>query len=153
MVILSDVDEVIDEAAVRAFVGPVAGADLRTFCFFLNCERLQTGDNVKAALARWRVVARTGCNWLRIGARMHLGSATIADAGWHFTNMATADELARKHRSYSHQERAHADKAFFEGLIGQLKSGGLEGYRRLEPEAMPEFVRRRRHALAHLLLD
>ena len=153
VVIISDVDEMLDEAAVRAFEGTVAGADLRTSSYFLNFERLRHGPNVKAALARWRVVARTGCSWLRIGVRMHLGSSVIPRAGWHFTNIGTAERLAYKFSSFSHEELSHQDKPFFEALMRQVRAGGLEGHQRLDIGELPEFVRRRRNAVAHLLLD
>ena len=152
VVIISDVDEIVYEAAVRAFEGNVAGADLRTSRYFLNYERLQDGTNVKAVLARWRVAARTGCSWLRIGARMH-HPPVVRDAGWHFTNIGSVEDLARKHISFSHEERAYADQRYFEALIAELRSKGLDGYRRLDVDALPEFVRRRRATLAHLLLD
>jgi beta-1,4-mannosyl-glycoprotein beta-1,4-N-acetylglucosaminyltransferase len=152
VVIISDADEIMNLEAVQAFEGIVAGADLRTVCYFLNYERVNQDVNVKPVLARWRVAARTGLSWLRIGVRMHVKSALIPDAGWHLTNIGGAESLVRKYKSISHEEWAHMDKPTFVTFIEQLKAEGLEGYRRLDIDVLPEFIRRRREELAHLML-
>ena len=153
VVIISDVDEIVRPEALAQITGPLAGADIRTFVYFLNYEQLLPRPNAKPIFARAGLLAHHGSSYLRVAARQLYKHSYVPDAGWHFSNIASPEALERKFRSFSHQEWGHLDRAHFEALLGKLRSTGLgPGFRRLDLDALPEFIRQRADALAPWLL-
>lgn len=153
VVIISDVDEIAARQAVEAFKGPLAGADVQTFLYFLNYEQLLPRPNVKTTFARARLLQSHGCSYLRVAARQLLKGTFVADAGWHFSNIGSPEALEWKFRSFSHQEWAHLDEQHFQDLIDQARTTGLGSkFRRQDLDGMPEFIRERRSELARWLL-
>ncbi len=154
LVILSDVDEVLRREAVENFHGLGAGACLKIFRYFLNCEARYEKAVVKAAIVRADQLARNGSSYLRLGLARHARNQRVADAGWHFTSVLGPDELERKFQSFSHVEHAHLDRDYFEELKRRFRSGriGSKYVRRALDEDLPGYIARNREALEPYLL-
>ena len=76
-------------------------------------------------------------------------------AGWHFTSIGDAAGLAEKMRNSSHQEYAHQDEAYFTKLLGEVRSGRLDGVlgeRREIDERFPAYMREHPEAFADHIL-
>jgi hypothetical protein len=153
IVIISDADEIVRPEALQQFAGPLAGADVQTFVYFLNYEQLLPRPNAKPTFARARLLAHHGCSYLRIAARQLHKHSYVPEAGWHFSNIGAPEALENKFQSFSHQEWGHLDQAHFEALLGLVRSAGLgPGFRRLAPDALPDFIRQRVDTLERWLL-
>jgi hypothetical protein len=154
IVIISDADEILIEAAVRGFKGPLAGCGLRTFRYFLNFEQLFGEPHVKATLTRAGLLARNGCSYLRMGADQSYRQGIVPDAGWHFSSLGGPEALELKMKSYSHTEHSHQDRAHFAEMIAQIRQpSGLAGFRRCEiDDSFPAFLRANLSAYAQYVL-
>jgi hypothetical protein len=155
LVILSDADEIIaPDALARLPDGPLVGADLRTFSYFFNYEILYGRPRIKAAFVRAALLAEHGSSWLRVGAPRYFGHTFVERAGWHFTSIADAAGIERKFQASSHVEHAHLGRSHFEEMLARIRREGLgaDHVRRELDEGFPEALRRRRDALAGLLL-
>jgi hypothetical protein len=155
LVIISDVDEIVrrprpDHPALQL----LAGAELRTYAYFFNCEVLTERPKVKSVFARAKLLADNGSSYLRLGGSRYLRQSVIENAGWHFTGVAEPADLERKARSFSHVEWSHLDRSYFETFTRRLREGGLgEHYARRElDDSFPASLLRRRDDLARLLL-
>ena len=151
IVIISDVDEIIAQQAAADFKAPLAGADLRTFRYFLNFEQ---PSQVKAALVRAKLLARNGCSYLRMGADHSYRHSVIKKAGWHFSYLGAPDDLVFKIRSYSHTEHAHLEREHFVRLLEQIKQGPIWGnLARCDiDESYPSYLRANLEAYARYVL-
>jgi beta-1,4-mannosyl-glycoprotein beta-1,4-N-acetylglucosaminyltransferase len=154
LVIISDVDEIIREEAVRGVTAPVTGAELRVFNYFLNLEVLPNGMKMKTVFARARLFASMGPSWLRMAPINFRSRVTAPDAGWHFSAVGSASELARKFASYSHVEWAHLDEAVLTEKIRRVRAKDLPDRftRRELDDSFPEFILEQRERLKDLLL-
>jgi hypothetical protein len=154
LVILSDVDEFTDRAAVEGFDGSVATLELRTFRFFINCEVVFDRPQLKSAVARARFVAAHGWNYLRLGAARYRAHGYLPKAGWHFTSIGNPQWLARKMQCTSHEEWSYMDQAFFEKRLRRFRQGALgAGFARREiDESFPASIRENREDLADFIL-
>ncbi len=153
LVIISDTDEIIRREAVQNLSGPLVGADLRTFKYFLNYEHAEKRPMIKAAFVPARLLASNGSSYLRIGASQYYDHSQVKNAGWHFTSIAAPEALESKFRSFSHEEWSHLDRAYFEALIDKIRSGGLgDEYLRCELDQLPASVQARSGALSAWLL-
>ena len=161
LVLLTDADELVDRPAVEGFEGDFAGLLMPTFKYFLNYRPVvghRKHAQVKSSIWRARYLQRFGSSYLRFfmacdAVRTHV----IPNAGWHFTTMMDAAEVARKVDSYSHQEQTKKhlrDEAHFRGLLDRIRAGTPEpDWERCEiDESYPAFIRRRPQEIAHLLL-
>jgi hypothetical protein len=87
LVLLSDADEVLDEAVVAAFEGPYATCEVQAYACFLNLRRegeLRPAPGAAALQARF--LAGAGAGQARLGLRFYCRTR-IADAGWRFTGL------------------------------------------------------------------
>ena len=152
LVILSDVDEVLDRRALQGLEDEVAPLTLSVFRLFLN-YRLAAQQGRKSVVCRARRLERWSPSLLRMMAP-RLAGRPVADAGWHFSSVGAAEQIAHKLASYSHQEHNLPDnEARYRGLIEQLRAGKLEpGWERCELEDLPAYVADNRDRLAPLLL-
>jgi beta-1,4-mannosyl-glycoprotein beta-1,4-N-acetylglucosaminyltransferase len=153
VVIISDVDEIIREDAVRGMTDALTGAELRLFNFFLNCEVLSDRPPVKTVFARAGLLAEMGASYLRLGSVGFRPKVFAPNAGWHFSSVGSAAELARKLSSYSHTEWAHQGEAELAERLAQVRGGEIDGLavRELD-DGLPAFIRDNRERLAELLL-
>ena len=154
LVILSDVDEFTDRAAIEGFDGTLASLELRTFRFFINCEVIFDRPQLKSAIARARLVAAHGWNYLRLGAARYRSAVHLPKAGWHFTSIGDPQWLARKMQCTSHEEWSYMDRAFFEKRLRRFRQGAIgPGFARREiDESFPASIRESREALADFIL-
>lgn len=154
LVLLSDVDEIIDRAAVEGFDGDLAPQALRTFKYFINFEVATDRPQLKSAVTRARFVAAHGWDYLRLGAGRYRRSAYLARAGWHFTSIGDPQWLARKMQCTAHEEWSYMDRAFFEKRLRKMRQGGYgsNSARREIDESFPASIRESREALADFIL-
>jgi beta-1,4-mannosyl-glycoprotein beta-1,4-N-acetylglucosaminyltransferase len=152
LVILSDVDEVLDRHALEDFEDEIAPLNLQVFRLFLN-YRLARRQGRKTVVCPARHLEHWGSSLLRMLAP-RLAGRPVDDAGWHFSSVGAAEDVARKLASYSHQEHHRPDnEARYRGLIEQLRAGELEpGWERCGLEELPAYVADNRERLAQLLL-
>ena len=154
LVIISDVDEIIREEAVRGLTEPLTGADFRLFNYFLNLEVIAEGIRVKSMFVRARLLSSAGPSYLRHG-HLTLGTrASVSDAGWHFSTVGSASEMARMFASYSHVEWAHLDESRLAERLERVRRKTLaDGFARRElDESFPAFILQNRERLKELLI-
>lgn len=156
VVIISDVDEIIrPEAALGDLPALAAGADLRTFQYFLNYELLSDKPKLKTVLAHARLLARNGSSYLRIAMSRHARRPFLANAGWHFSSCGSPEALERKFQSFSHTEWAHLDRARIAAIADGIRSRAFEDpqfARRELGEDFPAFIRARPDLYADYVL-
>ena len=154
LVLLSDADEVIDRRALDRVDGDVVPARLRLFQYFLNCEYVRYPPGPKTVIAKARFLARNGSSYLRLGGQDRGEGRELEDAGWHFSSIGEPADIDRKMKSFSHEERAHLDGPYFEGLLAAIRRGDApEIYARREvDDTFPQHIRANREALARYLL-
>lgn len=154
LVIVSDADEILREAAVRAATGPVAIADLRLFNYFFNNEVVAEGPLVKTVFARAAVLEALGPSYLRIGMARFGSGAYVPAAGWHFSSIGSAAEIRNKLTSFSHTEHGRLDEAQIGERLRRARAGALGDsfmVRDLEDD-FPAFLRENRDRLGDYLL-
>lgn len=154
LVILSDVDEMVDRAVVTGFDGALASLELRTFKFFINFEMVTERPQLKSTIARARLVAAHGWDYLRLGAARYRGGSYLPRAGWHFTSIGDPQWLAHKMQCTSHEEWSYMDRAFFEKRLRKYREGAFgPGFARREiDESFPASIRESREALDDFIL-
>jgi beta-1,4-mannosyl-glycoprotein beta-1,4-N-acetylglucosaminyltransferase len=156
LVLLSDVDEVLDHRALDGFDGEYASLKTQTFMYFLNYRQVLDRDAQRGNASIWRAghLRRIGASYARNMLCAHKVAPRIYDAGWHFTSVGSAIQLANKMKSYSHAEYAHKDDAFFQHRIAKIMRGEPDPrWERWEiDDRFPAFVRENRSSLADLIL-
>jgi beta-1,4-mannosyl-glycoprotein beta-1,4-N-acetylglucosaminyltransferase len=156
LVLLTDADEVIDGRALEGFAGDAAQLRLHTFRYFLNYRLAASGIAQRGNASVWRaaLLERFGSSLARSVLAGALGASRIEDAGWHFTTVGDAREVARKLGSYSHEENDRPDsEGHYGALLARLRAGELEpGWEVCAPELLPASVRDNRTRLERLLL-
>ncbi len=154
VVIISDTDEIIREEAVRNMPGPLVGADLRLFNYYLNLENLTERPPVKTVFARAQLLASMGLSYLRLGSVRYRRKMFVPDAGWHFSSVGSASEIARKFASYSHTEWAGLDELQAAQTLAQARAGefGERYVTRDLGHDLPRFIGENRQRLSEHLL-
>lgn len=156
LVLLSDVDEVIDHRALAGFEDGYASLKTQTFMYFLNYRQVLDQASQRGNASIWRAghLRRIGASHARNMLCSHKLAPRIYDAGWHFTSVGSAPQLANKMRSYSHAEHAHKDDGFFERRIAKIMRGNADPHwERWEiDDRFPAFVRENQQLLADLIL-
>ena len=156
LVLMSDADEVVDGRIFEPFRGEFTVLKMDLFQYFLNSRRtgLSMGRRGLLIAMRARHLARHSPSAARALLNMPLKANRIEGAGWHFTSVGDAAAIARKLRSYSHQENHAADnEAHYTAYLSRRRNGELEpGWERCEVDELPDYVRRNRDRLAHLIL-
>lgn len=124
LVLISDVDEIVDPAALEGFCEPFATLGMRSFQFFLNYERV--GDprqERKVGVVEARMLQAAGLSGLRVGMWSY-SKRRVPDAGWHFSSVLTAEDIELKTLSYSHEEHQEAGAAAaYARMIEEVRGG------------------------------
>lgn len=142
IVIISDCDEILDRSAIDRFKDPIAGAELRTFRYYLNLERDRRPPPPKSTLVKAKLLGANGANYLRLGADLLHRGGRLSNAGWHFSYLGAPADLEFKVRSFSHTERTPRDVQFFELLLEELRGEPPKAFvRRDIDESFPKSVR------------
>ncbi len=156
LVLLTDADEVIDQRALEGFTADVAQLRVHTFRYFLN-HRLDASGALQAGAASvWRaaLLEHYGPSLARTVLATSPATSPIENAGWRFTGIGGASELARQLSSCSHQENDRPDsQEHFGDLLARIRAGEREaGWDLCDPELLPAYVRKNWKALQPLLL-
>ena len=78
---------------------------------------------------------------------------TLDNAGWHFTSIFDTSGVAAKMRSFSHQEYAHMDEAYFERIYEKINRKKIDGWDRVPIDEMfPNYIRENQEDLAQYIL-
>jgi beta-1,4-mannosyl-glycoprotein beta-1,4-N-acetylglucosaminyltransferase len=160
LVLITDVDEIVDARALEGFDGDFARLHMPLHRYFLNYRPAPKSPQRNGrAGAIWRagMLAGYGLSYARARlSRLEKDWARIPAAGWHFSSLGGAEEVARKQASYAHQERAHAagPATELEALLGQLQGGQAEeGWERCDvDDSFPAYIREHQDELAALIL-
>ena len=156
LVLLTDADEVIDRGALEGFTADVAPLRMHTFRYFLNYRLDASGAFQAGNASVWRaaLLEHYGPSLARTVLSASLAASRIENAGWHFTSVGGAAEVARKLSSYWHQENDRPDSLdHHESLLARLRAGEREpGWDVCDPELLPAYVRKNWKALGSLLL-
>ncbi len=154
IVLVSDADEVIDREIVESFTGPFASLGLRYYSYFFNLELVEDRQTRWTAMTRAKYLTRMGAGYSRIAIPCYAKSHFIENAGWHFSKVRSAEELARKFGRNSNIVRSAVDRDTLSMTIAQIRAdGGLEGYVRRElDEDFPRYIRRHAGDLRELIL-
>ena len=104
-------------------------------------------------MVRAKYLQRFGVSFARNMLRSYKLTPVLDNAGWHFTSVADAAGVAAKMRSYSHQEYAHLDEAYFEQVYEAISQGAVDRHE-LRPidESFPAYIRQNQDALAKYIL-
>jgi beta-1,4-mannosyl-glycoprotein beta-1,4-N-acetylglucosaminyltransferase len=153
LVILSDADEILHRAPVEGFRGDVASGALRTFRYYFNCEVQSPTPLLKATVTSARQAAAHGWNYLRLGAGRYRRAEHLPDAGWHFSSIGDARQLAYKMKCTAHEEWAFMDQSWFERKLPKMRRALGPGLVRREiDDSFPASLRQMQAALADLIL-
>lgn len=137
LVLISDVDEIANPAALEAFREPFATLGVRTFAYFLNYERVvEARQDRKIGVVQARMLQSSGLSCLRVGMWAY-GKRRLADAGWHFSSVLSAQDIELKMLSYSHEEHQRAGIGETSALlIEQIRAGHRDpGFARVPIDA------------------
>ncbi len=156
LVLISDVDEVVDPAALEGFRQPIATLGVRTFLYFLNFEEVGLSrQKRKVGLVEARTLQACGLSGLRVGMWAY-SERRVPDAGWHFSYVLTPEDAELKMQSYSHEEHQHPDgRSIHARTIRQIRAGQFDRlrYARVPIDAsFPEVLQRRPEAFANFIL-
>ena len=155
LVLISDVDEIVDPAALEGFGQPYATLGMRTFQYFLNFERVGLArQERKVGVVEARMLQASGLSSLRVGMWAY-SRRRVADAGWHFSYVLTPEEAELKTLSYSHEEHQHPEtKSTYARNIEQIRAGHPHpGFTRVPIDpSFPEVLQTRPEAFAQFIL-
>ena len=161
VVMVTDADEIVDRRALAYFDGPLASMRMTMFKFFLNYRADQSNkmhSNRAGAICRAELLTRFGASYLRSGLSRYQKSWHILPAaGWHFTGINTAEVVAQKMASYSHQgpsKQIMHNPAYIQTLIDRIRSGEPEaGWGRVGlGKQLPRYILKHREQLQDFLL-
>ena len=155
LVMLSDADEIARREAILGFTGEFANLRMDTFRYFFNCRRVVSKDQPRTGfLTRAKHLQRFGSSYLRVGIGDFKKRECIYDAGWHFSCIGDAYQVAAKMQNSSHQEYSHMDEVYFDSAIAKARRGQLEGWETCAiDDGLPSSVLRNREAMAPFLLS
>ncbi|MDQ6675556.1 MAG: methyltransferase domain-containing protein [Chloroflexota bacterium] len=129
VVIVSDVGEIPNPAAIRAFGGPISGLQMRRFYCYLNLEDIGSQSNtVRSAMCRFEYLRSP--QWLRaVGNVNNVLNRIVEDGGWHFSHLGDTNWLS--YSQDSNWEFVPIDASYpayvvrhqpeYERLIGQAR--------------------------------
>ncbi len=160
LVFITDVDEIVDHAAVEGFDGDCARLDMKLFRFFLNYRPMDWNPSRigrTGAIFKARHLVNNGLSYARfVLSRRHKDQCRIPDAGWHFTSLGQAETIARKYNNYAHQDRVNVyrDETALEALLGAIRAGETErGWERCDlDDSFPRYVLDHQAELASVIL-
>ncbi len=154
LVLVSDADEIIDQAALDRFDGQYASLGMPLYSYFFNLRVRNSEQGTYGAVCRAKYFDRIGLSLARMGLRRYSRRERLPNAGWHFSSIKTADELVAKFRAFSHVEYSKADPAALAVLLESIvKQGGLPGCERCEiDESMPRALRHTPERIAGYVL-
>lgn len=154
IILLSDVDEIVRRSAVQAFSGDLAGLMMDTFFLFLNRRRVRSEKSgATGAICRANLLAKHGMSYMRYGLARAPDAPRIRDAGWHFTSVATPQELGEKIKSYSHREHGGThDAAYFEKKRVKAQANASPRWERCSLDELPRYIRDNADRLGDLLM-
>ena len=153
IVLVSDTDEVIDRGIVESFTGPFASLGLRYYSYFFNLERIESPQSRWTAMLRARHLTKIGAGYARLALPFYAKSYFIENAGWHFSKVRSASDLARKFGRNSNIVRSAVDQETLSNTIARIRSkGGWPGYVRRGLDELPGYIRRNADDLGELIL-
>ena len=157
LVLISDADEVVDRCAIQDFAGEFTVLKMDLFNSFYDYRRrFPAGKRLGSlVMMRARHLASTSPSVARLLLIPPLKPNRIEPAGWHFTSVGTAADIAHKMDSYSHQENNRSDNLDrYREVIERIRSGPPDPNREICPlEELPAYLRENRARLAHLMLQ
>jgi hypothetical protein len=124
LVLISDVDEIVDPAALEGFQEPFASIGMRSFQLFLNYERVaDRGRKFKVGVVQARMLQAAGLSGLRVGMWAY-SKRRLRNGGWHFSSLLSPEDIELKLHSYSHEEhQPGADAAAVRRVREQIRGG------------------------------
>ncbi len=156
LVLITDVDEIVAEPAVRSFTGECARLLQEQARFFLNYREALSRDQQRGAASIWRAkhLQSMTPSYLRIMLTADKKAACLPDAGWHFTSVGDPKRLVNKLINSSHQEIGNPGEDVIRKHIDAIRAGRTEpGWERCElDERFPPYIRAARRELADLIL-
>ena len=156
LVLISDVDEIVDPAAVEGFGQPYATLGMRSFQYFLNFERVGLPrQERKAGVVEARILQASGLSGLRVGMWAY-SRRRVPDAGWHFSYVLTPEDAELKTQSYSHEEHQQPQaRSLHARAIEQIRAGqpySPQFARVPIDSSFPEVLQKRPEAFAQFIL-
>ncbi len=152
LVMLTDADEIVDRRALEGFDGEYAALMMGAYRYYLNYHEVDSNRHTGVIL-RAMYLQKFGASFARNMLRSYRLTPRLMNAGWHFTSVADPAGLAAKIRSYSHQEYAHLDEAYFESVHSEITSGTADGWERCPiDDRFPAYIRENQDALAPFIL-
>ena len=154
IVLVSDADEVIDRKVVESFSGPFASLGLRYYSYFFNLELIEAPQSKWTAMLKAKYLTQIGAGYSRIAIPCYAKHHFVENAGWHFSKVRSAEELARKFGRNSNVLRSAVGRDALSELIAQIRAkGGLDGYvRRDLADGFPGYIARHADDLRELIL-
>ncbi len=143
LVLVSDVDEIIDRAAIEPFEGEFAALGMQVHNHFFNLRRTYRTQPTYGAVWRAKYLDRLGLSMARLALPAYSKGYVLYDAGWHFTSIKDAAGLLAKLQGYSHIENSSVDhEELADKLAAIRRSGAFEGHEVCAiDERMPRAVR------------
>ena len=156
LVLISDVDEIVDPAAIEGFGQPYATLGMRSFQYFLNFERVgRARQERKVGVVEARMLQASGLSGLRVGMWAY-SRRRVPDAGWHFSYVLTAEDAELKTQSYSHEEHQQPQaRSLHARAIEQIRAGqpySPQFARVPIDSSFPEVLQKRPEAFAQFIL-
>jgi len=153
LVLVTDADEIVDRRCVDQFDGEYAAMLMETFRFFLNYHSSK-GTQYTGVMFKAKYLQKFNLSYARFVLRSSKYMKVLDNCGWHFTSVADPAGVAKKMRSYAHQEYAHMDETYFDRIFEKIRSGRKQDdwdFWEID-ERFPAFVRENQDALAHMIL-
>ena len=152
LVMLTDSDEIVDRRAVEGLDADYAALLMQTYRYYLN-YRLAGPLKYTGVIVRAKYLQRFGISFARNMLRSYGLTQVLDNAGWHFTSIFDAAGAAAKMRSFSHQEYAHMDEAYFERIYEKIGRKDIDGWDRAPiDESFPAYIREHQEELARHIL-
>ena len=152
LVMLTDSDEIVDRRAVEGFDSDYAALLMQTYRYYLNYQ-LSGPLKYTGVVVRAKYLQRFGVSFARNMLRSYRLTQTLDNAGWHFTSIFDTSGVAAKMRSFSHQEYAHMDEAYFERIYEKINRKKIDGWDRVPIDEMfPNYIRENQQDLAQYIL-
>jgi beta-1,4-mannosyl-glycoprotein beta-1,4-N-acetylglucosaminyltransferase len=157
LIFITDVDEIVDRRAVEGFDGDFARLHMGVFRFFLNYRPISRFQGRTGAVWKAGRLRDYGMSYARfVLSRQSKDWCRILDAGWHFTSVGDAAQVAFKFQNYAHQEHVNANReeAGLRERLEGIRAGQMQrGWERCEiDDSFPAYVRQHQDELASIIL-
>jgi beta-1,4-mannosyl-glycoprotein beta-1,4-N-acetylglucosaminyltransferase len=160
VVLITDADEVIAPDLVERFERQsrrgFARLAMERARYFLNYREVLAPSEQKDASSVWRgrFLGTLGLSYARNVMRWDKKAPRIAEAGWHFTSVGGATEIASKLNNSAHQEHAGVLSEEIQTMLSAIRAGRLEpGWERCElDERFPAYIRTHPQMFTDVLL-